>query len=108
MDYHANLLGSIDKQLTVTKITGIGAVVNIGINLAIIPILSFYGASIATVFTEFLIMILFTRIISKTEFSVGNTILKDLWRILIPCHSYDGCFSFLKTSFISNDSHLWL
>ena len=80
----SNLLGSIDKQLTVTKITGIGALVNIGINLAIIPILSFYGASIATVFTEFFIMILFTRVVSKTEFSVGSTIFSDLWRILIP------------------------
>jgi O-antigen/teichoic acid export membrane protein len=80
----ANLLGSIDKQMTVTKITGIGALVNIGINLAIIPTLSFYGASIATVFTEFLIMILFTRVVSKTEFSVGSTIFSDLWRILIP------------------------
>lgn len=80
----ANLLGSIDKQLTVTKITGIGALVNIGINLAIIPIFSFYGASISTVFTEFFILILFTRVISKTEYSVGSTIFSDLWRILIP------------------------
>ncbi|MDO9626581.1 MAG: flippase [Methanobacteriaceae archaeon] len=92
----ANLLGSIDKQLAVTKITGIGAVVNVGINLVIIPIFSFYGASVATVFTEFLIMILFTRIVSKTEFSVGNTMLKDLWRILIPCIAMLGVLVFLK------------
>jgi len=80
----SNLLGSIDKQLTVTKIAGMGALVNIGINLAIIPIFSFYGASISTVFTEFFILILFTRVISKTEYSVGSTIFSDLWRILIP------------------------
>lgn len=92
----SNLLGSIDKQIAVTKITGIGAVVNVSINLAIIPIFSFYGASVATVFTEFLIMILFTRIISKTEFSVGNTIFKDLWRILIPCIAMMGVLVFLK------------
>ncbi|MDP3034858.1 MAG: polysaccharide biosynthesis C-terminal domain-containing protein, partial [Methanobacteriaceae archaeon] len=92
----ATLLGSIDKQMAVTKIAGIGAVVNIGINLIIIPIFSFYGASIATVFTEFLIMLLFTRIISKTEFSVGNIMLKDLWRILIPCIAMLGVLVFLK------------
>jgi len=90
------LLGSIDKQMAVTKITGIGALANVGINLAIIPILSFYGASIATVFTEFLIMLLFTRIISKTEFSVGTIMFKELWRILIPCIAMMGVLVFLK------------
>ncbi|MDP3034287.1 MAG: flippase [Methanobacteriaceae archaeon] len=92
----SNLLGSVDKQMAVTKITGIGAVVNVGINLAIIPILSFYGASIATVFSEFLIMLLFVRIISKTEYSVGNAILRDLWRIIIPCIVMLGVLVFLK------------
>jgi O-antigen/teichoic acid export membrane protein len=81
----SNLLGSVDKQMAVTKITGIGAVVNIGINIVLINILSFYGASIATVFTEFFIMLLFVRLISRTEYSVGNAILRDLWRIIIPC-----------------------
>jgi O-antigen/teichoic acid export membrane protein len=92
----SNLLGSMDKQISVTKITGIGAVANIGINLVIIPIFSFYGASIATVFTEFLIMLLFTRIISKTEFSVGKAMLRDLWRILIPCMGMLVVLVFLK------------
>jgi O-antigen/teichoic acid export membrane protein len=80
----SNLLGSINKQLSVTKITGIGALVNIAINLAIIPVLSFIGASISTVFTEYLIMILFTYIISRTNYSVGRTIFNELWRIIVP------------------------
>ncbi len=80
----SNLLGSINKQLSVTKITGIGALVNIAINLAIIPVLSFIGASISTVFTEFLIMILFSYIISRTNYSVGRTIFNELWRIIVP------------------------
>lgn len=92
----SNLLGSVDKQMSVTKITGIGAVVNIGINIVIIQYLSFYGASIATVFTEFFIMLLFVRLISRTEYSVGNMILRDLWRIIIPNIAMLGVLVFLK------------
>ncbi|MCK9150748.1 flippase [Methanobacterium alcaliphilum] len=79
-----NLLSSIDKQVTVTKIAGVGAVFNIGANLVAIPILSFIGASITTVLTEFIMFLLLSFTTSQTKYSIGRELLKDFWRILIP------------------------
>ncbi len=80
----SNLLGSADNQLTVTKVTAIGAGANIAINLVVIPIFSFIGASVATVLTEFILLVLFTRAISKTDYALGRDILTNLWRIILP------------------------
>ncbi|MGC9516148.1 MAG: flippase [Methanomicrobiales archaeon] len=44
------------RQMTITKVTGIGVLVNIVMNLVLIPILSFVGASIATVVTEIIVV----------------------------------------------------
>jgi len=52
------LFESINKQIIVTKITGIGMVENIILNLLIIPRFSYIGASITTVITELSIVIL--------------------------------------------------
>jgi len=49
----ANLLNCLNKQSIVTKITGICVVLNVTLNLILIPKYSLIGASIATVLTEF-------------------------------------------------------
>jgi O-antigen/teichoic acid export membrane protein len=50
----ANLFNSLNRQVILTKITGICAGLNVILNLILIPKYSLIGASVTTVFTEFL------------------------------------------------------
>jgi O-antigen/teichoic acid export membrane protein len=76
-------LSSINRQGIVAKITGIGAIFNITLNLILIPKFSYIGASIATVVTEVFVFLLlfndisnnfyklkFLRIMARPVFSV--------------------------------------
>ncbi|ADP77605.1 polysaccharide biosynthesis protein [Methanothermus fervidus DSM 2088] len=78
----ANLLNSSNRQVTVTKTTGIAAAFNVVVNLILIPKMSYIGASITTVATELLITIMFIYCVNKTKyklkFSMINTVLKIL------------------------------
>lgn len=44
------------RQMVITKVTGVGVAVNIVLNLILIPLYSFIGASIATVLTEMVVV----------------------------------------------------
>jgi O-antigen/teichoic acid export membrane protein len=48
----SNLLASADRQKKIALVGGLGAALNIGLNLVLIPRWSYYGASVATVATE--------------------------------------------------------
>ncbi|GAH67637.1 unnamed protein product, partial [marine sediment metagenome] len=50
------LFESINRQIVITKISGICVIVNILLNLFLIPKFSYVGASIATVITEFILV----------------------------------------------------
>ena len=50
------VLQSINKQLIITKISGICVIINIILNLILIPKFSYIGASIATVITEIILV----------------------------------------------------
>jgi len=52
----ARLLEATDKQLIMTKIAGISVVVNILLNLVLIPKFSLIGATISTVLTEIILV----------------------------------------------------
>jgi O-antigen/teichoic acid export membrane protein len=78
-----NLLGSVNRQLVVTKITGLGAGLNILLNLILIPKFSLIGASAATVITEFSIMPLLVYIIVKNGSISFSPLIKDLPKIII-------------------------
>jgi O-antigen/teichoic acid export membrane protein len=77
-----NLLGSVNKQIIVTKITGVGAVSNILLNLLLIPKFSYIGASFATVITEFILMPILIYIIWKSGYTTLNPLIKDLPKII--------------------------
>ena len=64
------LFESINKQILVTKITGICMIENIVLNLLIIPRFSYIGASITTVITEFTIVTLVLIFAYKTGYGV--------------------------------------
>jgi O-antigen/teichoic acid export membrane protein len=53
-----NLFNCLNKQVIVTKITGLCVLINVILNLILIPEFSLVGTSIATVMTEFISLIL--------------------------------------------------
>jgi len=65
-----NLLNSINKQLILTKVTGICVGVNVVLNLILIPKYSLIGASIATVLTQFTGSLLIFIWSSKIGYSI--------------------------------------
>ncbi len=70
------LLNSIEKQKLFTVSTGLCALLNIILNLFLIPLYGFIGASIATVITELFNFIMLYYFTSKNGF--GINILKTL------------------------------
>lgn len=78
-----NLLNASDRETIVTKINGIGAFVNVVLNLTLIPIYSYNGASVATVLTGIILCILFVYNIKKIGLEIPKNIIKDIIKILI-------------------------
>jgi O-antigen/teichoic acid export membrane protein len=60
-----NCLGAIYRQKEVLYVSSANAVVNVILNLILIPRYSFYGSAAATVATELLGMVILLRLISK-------------------------------------------
>ena len=66
------LFNSLNKQIIVTKVVGICCAANVVLNLILIPRYSLIGASIVTVFTEFLSLALSLIWSRKIGYSVFN------------------------------------
>jgi len=79
----ARLLESSNRQMTITKITGICMVENIVLNLAIIPKFSYVGASVTTAITEFTALILCIMVSSKIGYGISKSNLLDISKVLI-------------------------
>lgn len=75
-----NILGAVNKQRILTIVALANAVLNIVLNIILIPKFSYIGASIATVATETLGFILMFSYISRYQFkiSVIQNILKPI------------------------------
>ncbi|MGB9978140.1 flippase [Methanobacterium sp.] len=78
----ANLLGSINKQLTVIKIIAVGIFINVLSGLILIHKFSFIGASITTVVTDVSVLFIMLYTISKTNF-VDKSLFRDLLKIIL-------------------------
>lgn len=63
----ATLLNSANKQRTLMICTSIGAILNIILNCLLIPSLSYKGAGIATIISEFAVGLLILSSIQKTQ-----------------------------------------
>ncbi len=63
----ATLLNSANKQRTLMIFTSIGAILNMVLNYLLIPSMSYKGAGIATVITEFVVGLLMLSHIQKTQ-----------------------------------------
>lgn len=79
----ARVLEVSNRQLILTKITAICAVLNIILNLILIPKFSYIGASVVTVLTELVAMILGIRIITKIGYALSSRELKNLIKSII-------------------------
>lgn len=78
------LLNSINKQIVLTRIVGVGMILNIILNAVLIPKYSYIGAAIATNLTRLLVIIIEIVILSKIGFSLRDkTFLEGTLKIII-------------------------
>lgn len=78
-----SLLNSIGKEVSVTKIYLVAAIFNIVLNYLTIPVWSYIGASITTVLSEILILVLMMYSISKTEYKPDLSLLKTIVKLIV-------------------------
>lgn len=84
----ATLLNSTDRQVLVTKTTACGAVINVALNLLLIPKMSLIGASIATVVTEASLFAVYFYFVSKYQhigsvYKIGTMVYKPITAVLV-------------------------
>ncbi len=75
-----NLLNSVNKQIVVTYQTAIAAILNVVMNLLLIPRYSYVGASIATVMTELFALLFLLSWNLRSEYRLENML--DMARTL--------------------------
>ena len=80
---YIQLLQSTNRQLIVTKISIVCLVINIILNLILIPNYSYVGASIATFFTEVVFVSYIIFVTYKLGYGISyKIVLKDLFKVL--------------------------
>lgn len=93
-----NLLNASHKENYVTIVYVIAAAFNFFINLYLIPNYSYIGASISTVLSDVLIIILFIYMIYKLDSLPKMNLLFDLIKIIIGSIIFYGVLSVLNLS----------
>ncbi|GAA5819435.1 MAG: flippase [Methanobrevibacter sp. CfCl-M3] len=78
-----SLLNSTNHEVGVTKRTAIAGVFNFALNLIVISKFSYYGATISTLISGLLIVILNSYLISKSVFKLNFSLLIDIIKILV-------------------------
>ncbi|MGN1362871.1 MAG: flippase [Methanobrevibacter sp.] len=76
-------LNSSNNEILVTKTYACAAVINIILNLILIPKYSYFGAAFATVISEIIITFIMFRATSKSDYALGWVLVKDLIKLLI-------------------------
>jgi O-antigen/teichoic acid export membrane protein len=77
-----NLLNSINRQIVVTKQTMIAAILNITLNLVLIPRYSYVGASVATVSTELFAFFFLLYFVSRGGYRLHKSMIVSFFMIL--------------------------
>lgn len=77
------ILNASHKEYSVTKIYSIAAIFNVVLNLILIPKYSVYGAAIATVISEILILILELYMIKKIDQLPDRHLVYDIAKICV-------------------------
>ena len=71
------LFESINRQFTITKITIIGVLVNVSLNLILIPIFSYVAASINTVITELIVLTIVFITAKRSGYDINREIIRN-------------------------------
>ena len=80
----STLLNAINKQFVVTKVAAIGAVFSVIVNYILISKYSYVGASITSVLTELIVLILILYSLNKTEFRLDiKSTIKPIIQVLL-------------------------
>lgn len=80
----ANLFNSLNRQIIVTKIAGVAVILNVVLNVILIPKYSLIGASISTVLTEFITLLLNFIWSLKIGYEMPKKLLMSiLYKVLI-------------------------
>lgn len=77
----ARLLEVSNKQLVLTKISAILVIINISLNVVLIPTFSYVGASIVTVITELLSFLLCVIVVSNIHYRLSKQELVSVIKI---------------------------
>jgi O-antigen/teichoic acid export membrane protein len=77
------LAGSANMQKASMKIAGICMVINVALNLMIIPVYSYIGASVTTVATELLSLALYFILCSRIGYGITKPMLLNVVKISI-------------------------
>jgi O-antigen/teichoic acid export membrane protein len=81
---YVQLLQSINRQLIITKISLVCLVINVILNLILIPFYSYVGASVATVITEVILVNYIIYMTYRLGYGISyKIVLNDLFRVLI-------------------------
>ena len=80
---YIQVLTAMNRQVTFLKITAVSLVLNVAMNIVLIPMYSFLGAAIATVITEAISMTLCFYVLSKLVAKVK--IREILFKPVIAC-----------------------
>ena len=75
------LLESSNRQVTVTKIFGIGVIFNVLANLLLIPKYSYLGSSTVTIFTDILVLIMLIFVTNKIGFGISKITKTSILKI---------------------------
>ncbi|MGZ4928654.1 MAG: flippase [Halobacteriota archaeon] len=93
------LFESTNKQLVVTKITGLMVIVNVAINLILIPRFSYVGASIATLITEFVVVTLAFVLAERNRYVIKKAELTKILLKVVSASAIMGLFvAYFQTS----------
>jgi len=77
------LLNSSNREVVVTKINALACIFNIILNFVLITYYNYIGASIAAVTTGFLICVIMTYLVIKSEYTPDFSLVKDIFKIII-------------------------
>lgn len=80
------LVNSTNRQIVETKITATGAILNVILNLLLIPKFSYVAASVTTVATEFFVLLAYLFVFSKTKYKLrGRFVLGITSKVFFSC-----------------------
>jgi O-antigen/teichoic acid export membrane protein len=86
------LFESTNKQIVVTKITGLMVIVNVAINLVLIPKFSYVGASVAILITEVIALVVLLLLAERNLYVLKKTELANIVLKIVGASAIMGLF----------------